>query len=168
MTTVYMSHTARLVFPKPEYFITHTQNHTQKNCLRTLSKRELYSSVLATKIDSKKTKAHTMPTFTLFSPLVLLSPCVVTPPLCVSTFHITSSFTSRPLSLSLAPYCCYLTCLPLLPSFFPSINHFVALFFFFFLQRHGKCDEAMSGGAIVCFECCSWSFLQSGFSCCHI
>lgn len=75
MNTVYMSCTARLAFPKPEYFITHTQNHTQKNCLRIL-RRELYSSVLATKIDSKITKAHTMPTFALFSPSCFYHPAL--------------------------------------------------------------------------------------------
>lgn len=117
MNTVYMSCTARLAFPKPEYFITHTQNHTQKNCLRIL-RRELYSSVLATKIDSKITKAHTMPTFALFSPSCFYHPALshllfVSP---LFTSHLLSHLV---LSLSLAPYCCYLTCLPLLPSFFP-------------------------------------------------
>lgn len=132
MNTVYMSCTARLVFPKPEYFITHTQNHTQKNCLRILSKRELYSSVLATKIDSKITKAHTMPTFALFSPSCFYHPALshllfVSP---LFTSHLLSHLVlSLSRSALLLPHMSSST-----PLLFSSINHFVALFFFFFFK----------------------------------
>lgn len=131
-----MSRTARLVCPNPEYFITHThtQNHTQKNCLRILSKRELYSSVLATKIDSKIKHtqcllSHSFPPSCFYHPA--LSHLLFVSPLFTS--HLLSHLV---LSLSLSRS---VLLLPRMssstPLLYSSINHFVALFFFFFFSK---------------------------------